>query len=120
MQVLHSSGNTTVCRILKKYEVTLQLDKDTTVTEWMQLKQAGKCLRASSVYDLVQIVNTSNPSAYSNINKVVNLSLTLPLSIEACESSSQLDKNQVQISSDTCSSLCRDAHSSVKADGRDI
>lgn len=122
MQVLHTSGNTTVSSILKKYEVTLQLDKDTTVTEWMQLKQAGKCLGVSSVYDLVQIVNTSNPVAYSNINKVVNLSLTLPLSIEACERgfSSQLDKNQVQISSETCSSLCPDAHSSVKVDRRDI
>lgn len=78
MQDLHSFGNTTVCSILKKYEATLQLDKDTTVTEWMCLKQAGKCLGASSVYDLVQIVNTSNPDAYSNINKVVKLSLTLP------------------------------------------
>lgn len=63
----------------------MQLDKDTTVTEWMCLKQAGKCLGASSVYDLVQIVNTSNPDAYSNINKVVKLSLTLPLSSAACE-----------------------------------
>ncbi|KAK6329141.1 hypothetical protein J4Q44_G00011190 [Coregonus suidteri] len=69
MQDLHSFGNTTVCSILKKYEATLQLDKDTTVTEWMRLKQAGKRLGASSVYDLVQIVNTSNPDAYSNINK---------------------------------------------------
>lgn len=39
---LHSFGNTTVCSILKKYEATLQLDKDTNVTEWMRLKQAGK------------------------------------------------------------------------------
>lgn len=37
------------------------------------------------MYDLVQIVNTSNPDAYSNINKVVKLSLTLPLSSAACE-----------------------------------
>ncbi|CAM4610200.1 unnamed protein product [Leuciscus chuanchicus] len=85
MQDLHSFGNATVCSILKKYEATLQLDKDTTVTEWMRLKQAGKRLGASSVYDLVQIVNTSNPDAYSNINKVVKLSLTLPLSSAACE-----------------------------------
>ena len=56
MQDIHSFGNTTVCSILKKYEGTLQLDKDTTVSEWMRLKQAGKRLRASSVYDLVQIV----------------------------------------------------------------
>ena len=34
MQEPHSFGNTTVCSILKKYEATLQLDKDTTVTEW--------------------------------------------------------------------------------------
>ena len=85
MQDLHSFGNTTVCSILKKYEGTLQLDKDTSVTEWMRLKQAGRCLRASSVYELVQIVNTSNPDAYSNISKVVKLSLTLPLSSAACE-----------------------------------
>lgn len=85
MQDLHSFGNTTVCSILKKYEAILQLDKDTTVTEWMRLKQAGKRLGASSVYDLVQIVNTSNPVAYSYINKVVKLSLTLPLSSAACE-----------------------------------
>jgi len=85
MQDLHSFGNTTVCSILKKYEATLQLDKDTTVTEWMRLKQAGKRLGASSVYDLVQIVNTSNPDDYSNINKMVKLSLTLPLSSAACE-----------------------------------
>ena len=37
------------------------------------------------MYGLVQIVNTSNPDAYSNINKVVKLSLTLPLSSAACE-----------------------------------
>lgn len=85
MQDLHSFGNTTVCSILKKYEAILQLDKDTTVTEWMRLKQAGKRLGASSVYDLVQIVNTSNPDAYCNISKVVRLSLTLPLSSAACE-----------------------------------
>ncbi|KAM7388969.1 hypothetical protein PAMP_022970 [Pampus punctatissimus] len=85
MQDLHSFGNTTVCSILKKYEAILQLHKDTTVTEWMRLKQAGKRLGASSVYDLVQIVNTSNPDAYSNISKVVRLSPTLPLSSAACE-----------------------------------
>ncbi|XP_062389624.1 uncharacterized protein LOC134078010 [Sardina pilchardus] len=85
MRDLHNFGNTTVCSILKKYDAILQLDKDTTVTEWMRLKQAGKRLKASSVYDLVQIVNTSNPDAYSNINKVVKLSLTLPLSSAACE-----------------------------------
>uniref|UniRef100_A0A8C4ASG7 Uncharacterized protein n=1 Tax=Denticeps clupeoides TaxID=299321 RepID=A0A8C4ASG7_9TELE len=84
-QDLHIFGNITVCSILKKYEAILHLDKDTTVTEWMRLKQAGKRLGASSVYDLVQIVNTSNPDAYSNINKVVKLSLTLPLSSAACE-----------------------------------
>lgn len=55
-QVLHSFRNTTVCRILKKYEVTLQLDKDTTVTEWMWLRQAGKRMGASSVYDLVHLL----------------------------------------------------------------
>jgi len=64
---------------------TLQLDKDSIVTEWMRLKQAGKHLGTSSVYGLVQIVNTSNPDAYSNIIKVVKLSLTLPLSNAACE-----------------------------------
>ncbi|AWP08980.1 Hypothetical protein SMAX5B_015462 [Scophthalmus maximus] len=69
MQDLHSFGNTTACSILKKYEATLQLDKDTTVTEWMRLKQAGKRPGASSVFDLLQIVNESNPDAYSNINK---------------------------------------------------
>lgn len=74
MQVLHSFGNTTVCNILKKYEVILQLDKDTTVTEWMLLKQAGKHQGASSVYDLVEIVNASNPDAYFHINKVIKLS----------------------------------------------
>lgn len=68
---------------------------DTTVTEWMRLKQAGKRLGASSVYDLVQMVNTSNPDAHSNINKVVKLSLTLPLSSAACERilTSQHNKN---------------------------
>ena len=39
MQDLHSFGNTTVCSILKKYEATLQHDKETTVTEWMHLKK---------------------------------------------------------------------------------
>lgn len=49
----------TVCSILKKYAATLQLDKDPTVTEWMHLKQEN--VQELSVYDLVQIVNTSNP-----------------------------------------------------------
>ena len=40
---------------------------------------------ASSVYDLVNIVKTSNPDSYSNIQKVILLSLTLPLSSAACE-----------------------------------
>ena len=58
-----------------------------------------------------------SPDAYSNINKVVKLSLTLPLSGAACEKGfSQHNKKQVQISSVTCSSLSPDAHSPVKAD----
>lgn len=85
IQDIHSFGNTTVSSILQKYEATLQLDRDTTVREWMRLKQAGKRLGASTVHDLVQIVNTSYSDAYSNINKVVKLSLTLPLSSAACE-----------------------------------
>lgn len=85
IQDIHSFGNTTVSSILQKYEATLQLDRDTTVREWMRLKQAGKRLGASTVHDLVQIVNTSYSDAYSNINKLVKLSLTLPLSSAACE-----------------------------------
>ncbi len=82
MQELHRFGNTTVCSILQQHEATLKLDRDTTVREWMRLKQAGKRLGASSVYDLVQIVNTSSPDDYSNINKLVKLSLTLlPLNL---------------------------------------
>ncbi|KAG9280288.1 hypothetical protein AMEX_G21 [Astyanax mexicanus] len=86
MQDLHSFGNTTICNILQKYEAILQLNKDITLTEWMRLKQAAKRLGASSVYDLVQIVNNpSNPDAYSNIKELVKLSLALPLSSAACE-----------------------------------
>ena len=84
MQGIHSFGNTTVCNILQKYEATLQLDRDTILREWMRLKQAGKHLAASSVYDLLQIINC-NPDAYSSINTLVKLSLTLPLSSAACE-----------------------------------
>jgi len=84
MQGIHSFGNTTVCNILQKYEATLQLDRDTILREWMRLKQAGKRLAASSVYDLLQIINC-NPDAYSSINTLVKLSLTLPLSSAACE-----------------------------------
>lgn len=86
VQDLHSFGNTTVCNILRNYEAILQLDKDITLTEWMRLKQAAKRLRASSVYDLVQIVNSpSDTDAYSNIKVLVKISLTLPLSSAACE-----------------------------------
>lgn len=85
IQDLHRFGNTTVCTILQKYEAILHLDKDATMREWMHLKQAGKRLAASSVYDLVQIINTSNPDANTNIIKMVKLSLTLPLSSAACE-----------------------------------
>ena len=51
----------------------------------MLLKQAGKRLAAFSVYDLVNIVKTSNPERYSNIQKVLLLSLTLPMSSASCE-----------------------------------
>lgn len=77
IQDIHGFGNTIVISILQKYEATLQLDRDTTVREWTRLKQAEKRFGASTVHDLVQIVNTSRPDAYSNINKVVKLSLTL-------------------------------------------
>lgn len=85
LQDLHSFGNTTLSNILQKYEASLSVDRDSTVREWMPLKQAGKRLAASSVYDLVNIVKTSNPDSYSNIQKVFLLSLTLPLSSAACE-----------------------------------
>ncbi|XP_077354948.1 zinc finger protein 862-like [Festucalex cinctus] len=85
MQDLHRFGNTTVQSILQKYEVILQLDSEMTVREWMHLKQTGKRLGASSVYDLVRIVNSSNLDMYPNINKLIKLSLTLPLSSAACE-----------------------------------
>lgn len=75
----------TVCPILQKYMATLQLDRDTNLREWMRLKQAGKRLIASSVYDLLQIMNTSNRDAYSSINKVIKLTFTLPLSSAAYE-----------------------------------
>ena len=52
---------------------------------WATLKQSAKRLADSSVYDLVNIVKTSNPETYSNIWKVILLSLTLPLSSAACE-----------------------------------
>ncbi|GAA6105996.1 zinc finger protein 883-like [Tachysurus ichikawai] len=67
------------------YEAILPLDRDSTIREWMRLKQAGKRLAASSVYDLVKIVNTSDPDCYCNIYKILKLSLTLPLSSAACE-----------------------------------
>lgn len=94
---IHSFGNTTVRSILQKCEATLQLDRDTSVREWMRLKQAGKRLGASTVHDMVKIVNTSYSDAYSNINKVVKLSLTLPLSSAACERGfSHLNRNKTK------------------------
>lgn len=85
MKDIHSFGNTTLSNILEKYEASLHVDKDSTLREWMHLKQAGKRLAASSVHELVNVVNTSNPGSYSNIQKVLLLSLTLPLSSAACE-----------------------------------
>ncbi|CAM4554150.1 unnamed protein product [Leuciscus chuanchicus] len=85
MKDLHSFGNTTLSNILEKYEANLFIDRDSTLREWMRLKQAGKRLAASSVHDLVNVVKTSNPYSYSNIQKVLLLSLTLPLSSAACE-----------------------------------
>lgn len=61
------------------------IDRDSSLREWMRLKRAGKRLAASSVHDLVNVVKTSNPDSYSNIQKVLLLSLTLPLSSAACE-----------------------------------
>lgn len=55
----------------------MQLDKDPTVTEWMHLKQAGRRLRVSSVFDLVQVINT--------LIKMLELTLPLPLSSADCE-----------------------------------
>ncbi|KAM3867758.1 piwi-like protein 1 [Diretmus argenteus] len=83
MKDLHSFGNTTLGGILQNYEAIMSVDKDSTLREWMRLKQSAKRLVASSVYDLVNIVKTSNPETYSNIWKVIVLSLTLPLSSAA-------------------------------------
>ena len=82
---LHSFGNTTLSGILQNYEASMSVDRDSTLREWMRLKQSAKRLASSSVYDLVKIVKTSNPETYSNIWKVVLLSLALPLSSAACE-----------------------------------
>ncbi|GAA6081839.1 uncharacterized protein LOC109521862 [Tachysurus ichikawai] len=71
--------------ILQKYEAILPLDRDSTIREWMRLKQAGKRLAASSVYDLVKIVNTSDPDCYCKIYKILKLSFTLPLCSAAFE-----------------------------------
>ena len=85
MKDLHSFGNTTLGNILEKYEASMSVDRDATLREWMLLKQARKRLAASSVHDLSNVVKTSNPGSYSNILKVLLLSLTLPLSSAACE-----------------------------------
>lgn len=85
MKDFHSFGNTTLSGILEKYEASMSVDRDSTLSEWMRLKQAGKRLAASSVHDLVNVAKTSNPGSYSNIHKVLLLSLTLPLSSAACE-----------------------------------
>lgn len=63
----------------------MSVEKDSTLREWMRLKQAGKRLAASSVHNLVNVVKTSNTDSYSNIQRVLFLSLTLPLSSAACE-----------------------------------
>lgn len=67
MTDLHSFGNTTLSGILQSYETIMSIDKDSTLREWMRLKQSAKRLASSSVYDLVKIVKTSNPETYSNI-----------------------------------------------------
>lgn len=85
MKDLHNFGNTILSNILETYEASMSSDGISTLREWLRLKQAGKRLAASSVHDLVNIVKTSNPGSYSNIQKVLLLSLTLPLSSAACE-----------------------------------
>ena len=82
MKELHSFGNNTIGEILQNYEASMSVDRE---SEWMRLKVLAKRLASSSVYDLVNIVRASNPETYSNIWKVILLSLTLPLSSAACE-----------------------------------
>lgn len=83
----------------------MQLDKDATI----DALKAGRKTPGSL-------------NAYSNINKGVKLSLTPSLSSAACErgSSRHHNKNKVQISNVTSSSLSPDAHSPVKAEHRVI
>lgn len=85
MKDLHSFGNTTLGGILQNYEASMSVDRESTLREWMRLKQSAKRFASSSVYDLVEIVKTSDPETYSNIWNVILLSLTLPLSSAACE-----------------------------------
>lgn len=85
MQDLHSFGNTTLGNIVQKHEACLSVDRDSTVREWMRLKQAGKHLAASTVTDLLNAAKRTNPCIYTDIQRVLVLSLVLPLSSPACE-----------------------------------
>lgn len=85
MQDLHSFGNTTLGNIVQKHEACLSVDRDSTVREWMRLKQAGKHLAASTVIDLLNAAKRTNPCIYTDIQRVLVLSLVLPLSSPACE-----------------------------------
>ncbi|KAG2462612.1 PEAR1 protein, partial [Polypterus senegalus] len=85
MKDLHSFGNIILSNILETYEASKSFDRVSTLREWMRLKQAGNHLVASSVHNLVNVVKTSKPGSCSNIQKVLLLSLTLPLSSAACE-----------------------------------
>lgn len=119
-QDLHSFGNTTVCS-------TLQIWGHVSIWERHHCEgmdalktDTEKHLAASSVYDLVHIVETSCSDAYGN--KLVKLSHT---ALKRCSLwelilASEHNQNQIQISSVTSSSLSPDAHSRIRKDHRDI
>lgn len=69
-------GRTTMCAILHEYKATLQPDRDSSVREWMRLKEAGKHLAAFSGPNS----KYKQSCCYFNISEVVKLSLTLPWS----------------------------------------
>ncbi len=114
---------TTLSSMLQKYDAIFSVDRDSTLRERMRLKQAGKHLTASFVYDLVNIVKTCNSDSYSNIHKVLLLSLTLPLSSAACESGfSHLNiiKSKYRYLPARYSPFIPDAHPLVQRDNRDF
>jgi len=70
--------------MLQKYGAIISVEADAVLREWMRLKQAGKRLAASSVYDLINIVNTCDANAFLNIHKLLLLVVSYAAIKQCC------------------------------------